>query len=163
MNDEAKHALELALELVKTPTTAREAAYFLREAARHLDGRNNDLGDISDFHTKFAQKYAGPPRFLDPETSRFRVKFLREEVQEFEDATTHHDKLDALVDLDYVLKGTVYLCGYSRMYRAAWNRVHAANMQKELAGDPSRSKRGFANDVVKPAGWKPADLTSLFW
>lgn len=115
------------------------------------------LSDIEEFHRKFQQRYAGPPRAICGELRDFRLKFLREEVNELEEALRMGDlekALDALVDLDYVLKGTIHLMGMARIYPEAWRRVHRANMAKELANDASRSTRGYALDVVKPPGWE---------
>ena len=131
---------------------------------RPLPQKGSQLGDIREFHTKFNQSYEGPPRFLTQEEMRFRLKFLREEVQELEDAITAGnlpDALDALVDLDFVQKGTVYLMGFERVYRTAWTRVQDANMVKELAGTPERSKRGYAGDIIKPPGWTAPDHSDL--
>lgn len=39
-----------------------------------------------------------------------------------------------------------------------WMKVHLANMSKIRAKRPEDSKRGSGFDVVKPIGWRPADL-----
>jgi predicted HAD superfamily Cof-like phosphohydrolase len=69
------------------------------------------------------------------------------------------DQLDALVDLAYVVLGTAYLHGFR--FNEAWRRVHAANMAKVRAERAEQSARGSTFDVVKPPGWKPADLSDL--
>ena len=122
------------------------------------------LREIAEFQAKFKQAYRGSPRILDPELCLFRVRFMIEEILEFATANNSHDlsrALDALVDLLYVLLGTVHLTGLSPVFLEAWNLVHEANMKKELAGDPARSKRGFRNDIIKPEGWTAPDLSGL--
>lgn len=143
----------------------------------------NQMKDIRYFHHKFEQAYEGPPRLLDGDLAEFRIKFLLEEVKELGElfgleVTTSIkpmvDKpeptpenmalaLDALVDLDYVLKGTVHLLGYDRLYTPAWVRVHTANMKKVLTSSTAMSLaatgRGYAGDVIKPPGWVAPDHT----
>lgn len=122
----------------------------------------NFVEDIKDFHKKFGLEYQGPPRALPFELSEFRYNFMREELFEYADARDHDDKakqLDALVDLLYVAFGTAYLHGFD--IRAAWNRVHEANMKKVRALREEDSVRGSTYDVVKPPGWRAPDLSDL--
>lgn len=133
------------------------------------------VADIEDFHIKFHLEYDGPARVLPPDLSRFRIKFMDEEQNEY----CHHEAaasaeryiltasasdpanyafhlehmLDGLVDMVYVVIGTAYLHGFD--FREAWRRVHAANMKKVRAERVSDSKRGSTWDVVKPEGWTP--------
>ena len=124
----------------------------------------DQIKDIADFHFKFKQGYAGSPRFLDRETFEFRFHFMLEELIELRAAYLQRDMtkaLDALVDLDYVLKGTVHQMGLDQVFPEAWRRVQAANMLKELAGTPERSKRGNPMDIIKPPGWAAPDFSDL--
>jgi predicted HAD superfamily Cof-like phosphohydrolase len=87
---------------------------------------------------------------------------MTEELEEYYDAWNDSDmpgQLDALVDLVYVALGTAHMQGFD--FNEAWRRVHDANMQKVRAQNADESKRGSALDVVKPEGWKPADLSDL--
>lgn len=134
------------------------------------------MRDVRAFHKKFGLEYAGAPRVLDPEHSQFRIKFMREELQEYINATEGIEQairtrkmddlqdlmaqqLDALVDLSYVIGGTAHLHGYD--FDKAWRRVHRANMAKVRARSANQSKRGSKLDVVKPAGWKAPSLVDL--
>lgn len=130
---------------------------------------------VREFHQKFGLEYDGPPRVLPSELARFRIKFLKEELQEYkqayqtflETAATGQDvlvdKLDALVDLVYVALGTADLHGFD--FNEAFRRVHDKNMKKVrklTSPDAPDSKRGNnIYDVVKPPGWEPADLSDL--
>lgn len=137
---------------------------------RNLDEVPDILGDIVEFHQKFGLEYAGKPRALMGELGDFRLKFMREEIDEWEDAQVelsvaladHDDRrirnglelqLDALVDAVYVIVGTSYLQFGSKVFNEAWMRVHRANMAKVRAKRKEESKRGSTFDVVKPEGW----------
>lgn len=134
--------------------------------------------DIREFHEKFELTYKGKPRSLPIDLLTFRLKFLLEELEEYElNATALADQLlpdfigrddgmilinleralDALVDLVYVALGTSYLHGFN--FDEAWRRVHHANMQKVRAPSAEASEassgRGSTYDVIKPPGWEP--------
>tara|TARA_B100000929_G_scaffold280762_1_gene259083 strand:- start:241 stop:756 length:516 start_codon:yes stop_codon:yes gene_type:complete len=118
-----------------------------------------ETNDIIDFSEKFGLTYRDYPRKLSDEEKRFRIVCMFEEVQEYADAETMEDELDALVDLIYFALGTCYRHGYC--FESAWKRVHEANMKKERAQNKSESKRDFELDVIKPLGWEPPDLTDI--
>lgn len=64
--------------------------------------------DIQQFHNKFG---IYPNKDVD-----FKLRFdrLLEELNEFDEATTPWDKLDAIVDAVYIAAGTIYLYGDKR-------------------------------------------------
>lgn len=112
--------------------------------------------DIHQFHEKFGLKPVEKVGELNAEVLKFRIDFMREELNEFERAAAFGDlegELDALVDLVYVALGTAYLAKFP--FGQAWNRVQKANMAKVRAEKESDSKRGSVLDVVKPEGWTP--------
>ncbi|TXH19128.1 MAG: hypothetical protein E6R03_01060 [Hyphomicrobiaceae bacterium] len=136
--------------------------------------------DIRKFHEKFGLSYDGLPRTLPHDLEAFRIKFMREELEEYISAASDRElqrmehgrntplalaevrekQLDALVDLVYVALGTAYLQGFD--FDRAWNRVHRANMSKVRATKKTAGKRGAPKfDVVKPAGWKAPQLKDL--
>jgi predicted HAD superfamily Cof-like phosphohydrolase len=135
--------------------------------------------DLAEFHRQYDLFYDGPPRALPDDLQSFRIKFLREELEEYmkavnalhtarlikmhpDDITLHlADALDALVDLVYVALGTAQFHGFD--FHEAWQRVHEVNMtQKRRAnGDGSDSKRGTSYDVVKIHPFTPPDHTDL--
>lgn len=63
----------------------------------------NMLKDITEFHNKFG---IYPNEDID---FKLRYDRLLEELNEFNEATTPWDKLDALVDACYIAMGTLYL------------------------------------------------------
>lgn len=134
------------------------------------------LADIIEFHEKFELHYQGKPRALQSDLADFRLRFMQEELNEWDmsmmvlidevsKAPEYRDKevierhlelsLDALVDLLYVLMGTAYLQGFFPVFEEAWTRVHKANMSKvrRIRGNGTEQDSGRAPqfDIVKPA------------
>lgn len=120
--------------------------------------------DIDEFHKKFDLVPLGQPGFLTDELMQFRIKFIREELNEFNQAFDElnlHDAFDALIDLTYVVLGTAYLMGLP--FKKGWDLVHEANMQKIKATSKEQSKRGSASDVIKPKNWVAPNLDKLIY
>ena len=123
------------------------------------------VGDISAMHTKFGVNKV--LRELDAEKLKafleFRIKFLQEELDEMVKARDEYeagtitgtkaadDTVDALIDLCVVAIGT--LDAFDVKADEAWNRVHRANMTKEVGIKESRPNPLGLPDLVKPAGW----------
>lgn len=133
-----------------------------------LSSTNFDpVRDITAFHEKFGLAYHGGPRLLEKDLRDFRLKFMQEELDEYDSASLPiidekpqlAECLDGLVDLVYVALGTSYLHGFN--FREAWRRVHEANMRKIRVERASQSKRGSTFDVIKPEGWVAPDLSDL--
>lgn len=123
--------------------------------------RPSYAGDVHEFLTKFGLLPADrTPHSLPREDWKFRVKLMTEELREYVTAENLLEELDALVDLVYVAVGTAISQGFD--FDEAWQRVHAANLQKVRAlPDGSNSARSSGQDVVKPPGWRTADLSDL--
>lgn len=115
--------------------------------------------DIKQMHKHYNRNYEGRPRPLPPKEDELRIKLLREELAEYEEAVTLEDKLDALVDLVVVALGAAELHGFD--FDEAWRRVLSANMKKLVATTPEQSKRGVVGDLYKPEGWTPPNLKDL--
>lgn len=120
-----------------------------------------NFDDVAAFHAKFMVPVSPKPAFLDSEALQFRVKFMKEELTEFEDTHFTRDidgAADALADLVYVAMGTAHMMGIP--WQRVWDSIQTANMAKRMAKpDGSDSKRGSPLDVVKPEGWKAPDHT----
>lgn len=114
----------------------------------------NWVADIAELHNKFGvrekvgefdkQKLRA---FLD-----FRIKFLQEELDELKAAKNADDVVDALIDLCVVAIGTLDVMQMNSY--EAWNRVHAANMSKEVGIKASRPNPLGLPDLIKPDGWE---------
>jgi predicted HAD superfamily Cof-like phosphohydrolase len=126
--------------------------------------QNADLvDDIANFHEKFNIPQRTEGQKPEADLMNFRLKFLAEELREAQAAAATTDLpelLDALVDLVYVAIGTAYVLNMD--FNGAWKKVQAANMAKILSSAENPSKRGYANDIVKPAGWVAPDHKDLF-
>jgi predicted HAD superfamily Cof-like phosphohydrolase len=113
----------------------------------------NWVKDISEMHTKFGVN--DKVRSFDAEKLQkfleFRINFLQEELDEMKTATTADDIVDACIDLCVVAIGT--LDAFDVDSYEAWNRVHGANMQKEVGIKASRPNPLGLPDLIKPAGW----------
>lgn len=125
---------------------------------------DDEMMDIRHFHDKFnLTPKTLVPTLLSPEALTFRLKALREEVTEFEEAAEDMDvvkMVDALIDLVYFAKGTALMMGVSPyLWSHCFGVVHRANMSKRRARNASESKRGSQLDVVKPENFVPPDTT----
>lgn len=94
-----------------------------------------------------------------PDEKIFRIIAMQEELDEYKEAETPEDELDALVDLVVFALGTAERQGWSDVFGVAFERVMNANMQKMLGGNEKRND--FELDLVKPEGWQAPDLTDL--
>jgi len=82
----------------------------------------------------------------------FRISFLQEELDELKDNRGNPEEVvDALVDLCVVAIGT--LDAFDVDAYAAWDRVHEANMAKEVGVKASRPNPLGLPDLIKPEGW----------
>jgi len=140
--------------------------------------------DIVRFHGKFGlPPQADEDHVMARDVTKFRLKFLLEELLEYADAVDFKLKyaedgfdfssangdsginaekaFDGLIDLVYVALGTAFLHRFP--FNEGWSRVQEANMAKERAtsADDARSTRKHKTDIVKPAGWKPPVLVDL--
>lgn len=112
--------------------------------------------DVRAFHDRFGIINPSTPHFLNKEAQEFRVKFMKEELQEFQDSyevEDMHGAADALVDLAYVVHGTALMMGIP--WAELWKEVQKKNMEKQRAKSADESKRGSKLDVIKPEGWTP--------
>ena len=90
-----------------------------------------------------------------------RIKFMLEELDEFTNAETLEDQVDALVDLQYFLYGTLLEMGVNAdQFTVCFNRVHKANMAKKAGRKEGRFTTSV--DATKPEGWVEPDLKSVF-
>lgn len=119
---------------------------------------NDWAADVANMHDKF--KFHDRVSEMDPallaELMRFRMRFLREELEETEKALEAGDPsevVDGLIDLCVVAIGTLDLVRVDK--HEAWNRVHRANMAKSPGVKESRPNALGFPDLVKPRGWSP--------
>ena len=112
--------------------------------------------DVRAFHKLFDLGYDTRPGFPEIEIEERRLRLLQEEYGELFEAVRHKGLSDIAgeaVDLIYVTVGL--LLEYGIDIRPIWDAVHKANMAK--AGGERRAD----GKILKPEGWKPADLKGL--
>ena len=114
----------------------------------------NWVQDIADMHTKYGVNEK--VRQFDKEKLEkfleFRISFLQEELDELKDNRGNPEEVvDALVDLCVVAIGT--LDAFDVDAYAAWDRVHEANMAKDVGVKASRPNPLGLPDLIKPEGW----------
>jgi len=93
---------------------------------------------------------ATTPTLVDDEYIIARTNFMNEELEEFISSAMEGDLVgvaDALADIIYVAVGTALTMGIP--LAQVWDLVQAANMKKVKG----TTKRGIANDAIKPEGW----------
>lgn len=115
----------------------------------------NWVKDIGEMHRKYGVNEA--IRKMDKEKLakflEFRANFLQEELDELKTAKNADDVVDALIDLCVVAIGT--LNAFDVDAYEAWDRVHRANMMKEVGIKESRPNPLGLPDLIKPEGWYP--------
>lgn len=83
------------------------------------------------------------------------INLIEEEYNEFMDAGTKIEELDACMDMIWVILGFCYMKGYD--VEGAWKEVARSNLAKI---DPVTGKVIKREDgkVLKPEGWTPPNL-----
>jgi hypothetical protein len=122
---------------------------------------DNWIKDIAEMHEHFGVNKAVNNMSVQSlvQYFDFRVKFLQEELDELKNAEIPADAIDALIDLCVVAIGTLDAFGIDG--NDAWNRVHAANMKKQVGVKNSRPNPLGLPDLIKPEGWTPPDHDNM--
>lgn len=93
------------------------------------------------------------PGQIGPSTKEWLTKALEEELQEFREANTPEDSVDALIDLIIFACGGLYRAGMTPdQAKACFTAVLDANDAKKAGVKQNRAVAGVA-DAVKPTGW----------
>lgn len=114
---------------------------------------SNWVSDIAEMHDKFGVNKV--VRSMDADTLKsfleFRIRFLQEELDEMKNTDNMEDVTDALIDLCVVAIGTLDALDIDA--ELAWDRVHQANMAKQVGIKASRPNPLGLPDLIKPEGW----------
>lgn len=120
------------------------------------------IDQVREFHDAFGVVNHSQPTVTNPAINLLRIKLIREELDELEQALAAGDvveTLDALTDLQYVLDGAYLQLGFANVKSAAFNEVHRSNMSKlGPDGKPIRREDG---KVLKGAGYTPPYLVQF--
>lgn len=111
---------------------------------------------VMEFHRVFGVKIGAP--ISDAAAAELRVRLMREEMQEIEDALAAgdlHGVADGLADLAYVTYGSAVTWGID--LDVAFDEVHRSNMTK--LGPDGRPRLRADGKVMKPDNWIPPDMT----
>lgn len=123
------------------------------------------MQDMRQFNEKFDLPAPQVPTVMSHDYFIFRVNGMVEEVCELMSAHQAGDlpkALDALIDIIYFTAGTIHAMGMNHLAPAAWDMVQRANMSKTRATSHNESKRGSQLDIIKPPGWEPPAIHTLF-
>ena len=116
--------------------------------------------DIHDMQTKYGTRdwIAKADKERLELFLRFRIDFLREELDETETALISMDSeeiVDGLIDLCVVAIGTLDAFGVDA--HKAWDEILKANLAKEPGVKPERPNPLGLPDLIKPEGWEGPD------
>jgi len=111
---------------------------------------NDALEKVMAFHEGFGHPWRNTPGMLSAERVESRIKWMREELDEFRQSKDVYEQADAMIDLIYFALGTLVEMGV-RPDRV-FDVVHEANMGKLWPDGLPR----FAPDgkVLKPSTWE---------
>jgi predicted HAD superfamily Cof-like phosphohydrolase len=108
---------------------------------------------VQDFHIAFGHPVKTKPTLLDSERVKNRSNWMKEEINEFENAKTIVDQADAMIDCMYFVLGTLVEMGVDP--EPLFDIVQAANMAKlGPDGKPIYKPDG---KVAKPKNWQPPE------
>lgn len=117
---------------------------------------------VKDFMNSFGQKVRLKPFLVDKDVSNLRLKLIKEEVSELEQAIEQDNLIeiaDALTDILYVVYGAGATYGID--LDECFKEVHRSNMSKlDSKGNPIYREDG---KVLKGPYYKPPDLESILF
>lgn len=121
-----------------------------------------NLNRVAEFHETFGHPIHPAPHINDEDLNRLRLRLIREETDELEEALWSADPvatLDALTDLQYVLDGAFIALGFAYLKRDAAAEVHRSNMSK--AGADGRPIYDEGGKVLKGPNYTPPNLAQF--
>lgn len=93
----------------------------------------NLLNQVSEFHKIFKAPILEIPKIPSKDRCELRINILQEELNELKQSIEKCDIVeiaDAIVDLQYVLLGTVLEFGLGEKFVELFNEVHKSNLSK---------------------------------
>lgn len=117
---------------------------------------------VREFMVACDQNVEHRPTFPDVDTTYLRVKLIREELKELEEAIAYKDIVevaDALTDLLYVIYGAGHTFGVD--LNACFDEVHSSNMTK-LGPDGKAIKNSYGK-VTKGPNYREPNLKKILF
>lgn len=94
---------------------------------------NKQLEQTKQFMKSFGQEIQSKPTIINTQTAQLRINLIDEELRELFNAVSDNNLTeiaDALVDIQYVLSGTVLAFGMQNIFDEMFDEVHRSNMSK---------------------------------
>jgi predicted HAD superfamily Cof-like phosphohydrolase len=117
---------------------------------------------VATFHTSFGIENNQTPTLLDEAGSRLRFELMKEENEEYLEATKHGDMVeiaDALGDQLYILCGTLLRHGLQHKIEEVFLEIQRSNMSKlDADGNPIYREDG---KVLKSELYFKPDIRSV--
>lgn len=115
---------------------------------------NNGIQLVIEFHKATSSPIVEIPKLAPIVRAELRLALLKEEVKELEDAIYSKDLpevLDALVDIQYILNGTILEFGLQEIFDKAYLEVHDSNMSKfcKTTADARESVMQYGDNDVE--------------
>ncbi len=92
---------------------------------------SNKIKQVIEFHEAFGVENNTKPTLIND--SKLRFELMKEENEEYLEACKNNDMieiLDACVDMQYILNGTIARHGLKDVFNDAFDEVHGSNMSK---------------------------------
>ena|SRR6478736_3654590 len=124
------------------------------------------LEKLKEFNATFRVPYSESQIIPHRDDAMLRFKLMNEENIEYKDAVQKEaddekkvEALDALVDMQYILLGTVMQWGFQDVFIKAFNEVHRSNMSKlDENGNPIIREDG---KIQKGPNYSPPNLSQF--
>ena len=117
------------------------------------------LEKVAEFHRAFDTPVQPCPTIPDPDRRDLRVELIREELKELDEADDIVEIADALVDLHYVVMGSVLEYGLQEIFVELLDEIHDSNMSKlDDEGNPIFRKDG---KILKSDNYRPPELAKI--
>ena len=112
---------------------------------------DREFEKVKEFQRIFGLRVSDKPVILAPDRVNARAGWLREEIEEFEEADNIYEQADAMIDLIYFALGTLVEMGVKP--EKLFDIVHEANMTK-IWSDGKVHRRENDGKVIKPPEWE---------
>jgi predicted HAD superfamily Cof-like phosphohydrolase len=117
---------------------------------------------VRDWHIQFGVPVLDKPTIPDADRMQLRVDLLYEELEELEDAIAIKDIVeifDALLDLQYIIDGSLCEFGLHKFKEAGFAEVHRSNMSK--AGEDGNPIKREDGKILKGPLFTAPDLQAI--